>query len=184
MSEIGIRVGAAANQAATVIAHQARNGDMDSDQVAELHMELTTRFLENMTAVQAIGEFGATPVPNRAEVPAQGAPAASQSNVVPFTPPGTPDPAAHPAAAPAPAPAPSPIPGAATMSDDEALWREYFADPSQWYDNRTSKQNPKQPDFKHKTKKGSNGYNLGLWVSGKGTPAWVAQGLNQSAQPF
>ena len=33
---------------------------------------------------------------------------------------------------------------------EDYLWRQYFSDPSQWWDNRKSKRNPKGPDFKHK----------------------------------
>ena len=29
-------------------------------------------------------------------------------------------------------------------------WEKFFQDPNAWWDNRTTKTNPKQPDFKHK----------------------------------
>jgi len=32
----------------------------------------------------------------------------------------------------------------------EKLWREFFLDPSQWWDHRSEKTNERYPDFKHK----------------------------------
>jgi len=32
----------------------------------------------------------------------------------------------------------------------EKLWREFFLDPSQWWDHRSEKANERYPDFKHK----------------------------------
>ncbi|CAM6093772.1 unnamed protein product [Calypogeia fissa] len=49
----------------------------------------------------------------------------------------------------------------------EELWREFFADASQWWDNRSEKVNPRYPDFKHK-KTGD-----ALWLNGKFKPPWV-----------
>lgn len=46
------------------------------------------------------------------------------------------------------------------------LWEKLFANPNEWYDNRKSKRNPKQPDFKHK----STGEVL--WLSER-DPSWV-----------
>lgn len=71
---------------------------------------------------------------------------------------------------------PAPIPGVQDGDPQTAAyWQEFFADPSQWYDNRTSKSNPKAPDFRHKTRKTPDGrYNIGLYVTGKGNPSWVA----------
>ncbi|CAM6096009.1 unnamed protein product [Calypogeia fissa] len=53
----------------------------------------------------------------------------------------------------------------------EKRWQEYFADPSQWWDNRDTKRNPKAPDFKHKST------NEGLWVKSWNNPPWVEQQL-------
>ena len=50
---------------------------------------------------------------------------------------------------------------------DEFYWNEYFADPSQWWDNRGSKSNTRSPDFKHKRLKKA------LWIDGWYTPGWV-----------
>ncbi|KAG0598383.1 hypothetical protein M758_12G068300 [Ceratodon purpureus] len=49
----------------------------------------------------------------------------------------------------------------------EQVWEEYFVDPSQWWDNRVEKKNPRAPDFKHKAT------GKALWVDGWYTPAWV-----------
>ena len=47
---------------------------------------------------------------------------------------------------------------------DEQVWYEYFANPSQWWDNRLNKRNPKAPDFKHRVS------GKALWVDGWYTP--------------
>ncbi|KAJ7542125.1 hypothetical protein O6H91_10G090900 [Diphasiastrum complanatum] len=49
----------------------------------------------------------------------------------------------------------------------EQLWEEFFADPSQWWDNRFTKKSSKHPDFKHKSTLES------LWVDGRLNPCWV-----------
>eukprot|EP00250_Pteridium_aquilinum_P020196 c24737_g8_i1 orf=89-298(+) len=36
---------------------------------------------------------------------------------------------------------------------NDSLWKDYFRDPSKWWDNRSSKLGPAYPDFKHKTSK-------------------------------
>lgn len=46
------------------------------------------------------------------------------------------------------------------------LWQMFFANPSEWYDDREKKKNPKQPDFRHK----STGEVLWLNAS---NPPWV-----------
>jgi hypothetical protein len=56
----------------------------------------------------------------------------------------------------------------ARFSEDD-YWELYFSDPSQWWDNRLSKKNPKAPDFKHKTLKKA------LWIQGWYTPEWVKE---------
>ena len=50
---------------------------------------------------------------------------------------------------------------------EDQLWHQYFADPSQWWDNRENKQNPKGPNFKHKVTRKA------LWIEGWYTPSWV-----------
>ncbi|KAI5056711.1 hypothetical protein GOP47_0028529 [Adiantum capillus-veneris] len=47
------------------------------------------------------------------------------------------------------------------------LWKSYFADPSQWWDYRLFKRNPKAPDFQHKATKDK------LWLDGTRNPSWV-----------
>ena len=57
--------------------------------------------------------------------------------------------------------------GSSEIDKDEQIWHEYFADPSQWWDNRSNKRNPRAPDFKHRISKKA------LWVSGWYTPKWA-----------
>jgi hypothetical protein len=73
-----------------------------------------------------------------------------------------------------PAPAPAQVPGA-TDGDPAvaALWAEFFQNQGAWYNNVHNKKNPKGPDFKHKDKKGPDGYNVGLWINDKKNPSWV-----------
>ncbi|KAH7292062.1 hypothetical protein KP509_29G050000 [Ceratopteris richardii] len=59
------------------------------------------------------------------------------------------------------------------MSNVEHLWREFFADPSQWWDRRKRKTNPNAPDFQHKRSRRS------LWVNGRDNPGWVKLMLDQ-----
>jgi hypothetical protein len=101
-------------------------------------------------------EYAAQANLGAAPAPAAPAPAYQQpSNVV-----------SMPQAAPA---APAPIPGAADGDPAvAALWADYFANPSGWWDNRGNKKNPKGPDFKRKDG------GQGLWVSDKKNPSWVA----------
>ncbi|KAG0562950.1 hypothetical protein KC19_9G185500 [Ceratodon purpureus] len=56
------------------------------------------------------------------------------------------------------------------------LWEEYFADPSQWWDNRIDKRNRKSPDFRHKVSRAA------LWVEWWSTPSWVKAKLKQVTQ--
>ncbi|KAJ7542118.1 hypothetical protein O6H91_10G090800 [Diphasiastrum complanatum] len=49
----------------------------------------------------------------------------------------------------------------------EQRWKEFFADPSQWWDNRFTKKSSKHPDFKHKSTLES------LWVDVWLNPCWV-----------
>ncbi|CAM6129666.1 unnamed protein product [Calypogeia fissa] len=53
----------------------------------------------------------------------------------------------------------------------EKLWREFFSDPSQWWDHRSDKANIKYPDFKHKKTQAP------LWLDGKLNPPWVESEL-------
>lgn len=51
--------------------------------------------------------------------------------------------------------------------DFESLWKSYFANPSEWWDNRDAKKNPKAPDFKHKIS------GAALWIDSYSNPSWV-----------
>ena len=57
---------------------------------------------------------------------------------------------------------------------EEYHWRQYFADPSQWWDNQENKRNPRCPDFKHKVTRKA------LWIDGWYTPDWVSDRLRAS----
>jgi hypothetical protein len=50
---------------------------------------------------------------------------------------------------------------------NEDCWRDYFASPSDWWDNRQGKRNPKAPDFKHKVTRRA------LWIDGWYIPEWM-----------
>eukprot|EP00249_Psilotum_nudum_P013204 c24212_g1_i1 orf=330-1319(-) len=60
---------------------------------------------------------------------------------------------------------------AAQKSNTEGLWKSYFENPSEWWDNRGNKRNPRGPDFKHKTT------GEGLWVDSWSNPEWVKSQL-------
>eukprot|EP00250_Pteridium_aquilinum_P006014 c16010_g1_i1 orf=173-1327(+) len=53
------------------------------------------------------------------------------------------------------------------LRETEKLWQAFFANPTEWWDNRHLKKNPKQPDFKSK----SSGE--ALWIDGFNNPTWV-----------
>ncbi|PWZ22207.1 Protein OSB1, mitochondrial [Zea mays] len=53
----------------------------------------------------------------------------------------------------------------------EELWQVFFANPLDWWDNRTNKKNPRYPDFKHKQT------GEALWVDGRNNPNWVISQL-------
>jgi pentatricopeptide repeat protein len=53
----------------------------------------------------------------------------------------------------------------------DKLWREFFSDPSQWWDCRPEKVNVRYPDFKHKKAQGA------LWLGDGQNPPWVGEKL-------
>lgn len=55
--------------------------------------------------------------------------------------------------------------------EGEKMWQLFFADPSDWWDNRTTKKGPNYPDFRSKTT------GDGLWVESSSTPSWVKSQL-------
>ncbi|KAJ7297813.1 hypothetical protein O6H91_Y035300 [Diphasiastrum complanatum] len=57
------------------------------------------------------------------------------------------------------------------------LWEEFFSDPSQWWDHRNNKRNPRFPDFKHR----STGMKA-LWIDDRFTPPWVRARLPVTVQ--
>ncbi|KAI5080114.1 hypothetical protein GOP47_0005593 [Adiantum capillus-veneris] len=54
---------------------------------------------------------------------------------------------------------------------NDLSWKEFFRDPSLWWDKRSTKRNPRQPDFKHKLTKQP------LWMDSPYNPSWVAEEL-------
>ncbi|CAM6003174.1 unnamed protein product [Sphagnum balticum] len=61
--------------------------------------------------------------------------------------------------------------GKAASGHTEKVWREFFSDPSQWWDCRPEKVNARYPDFKHKKTQDA------LWLGGRRNPPWVAAGV-------
>ncbi|CAM6094164.1 unnamed protein product [Calypogeia fissa] len=57
----------------------------------------------------------------------------------------------------------------------ETLWREFFSDPTQWWDNRSEKGTSSFPDFVRKNTREP------LWVSGNSNPGWVEAQLAEMA---
>ncbi|MCO5583109.1 hypothetical protein L7F22_037017 [Adiantum nelumboides] len=58
-----------------------------------------------------------------------------------------------------------------TSSRKDLLWKEFFRDPSKWWDNRNSKPSPGCPDFKHRVTPEP------LWLDSRDTPSWVFEEL-------
>ncbi|KAG0578894.1 hypothetical protein KC19_4G057700 [Ceratodon purpureus] len=55
----------------------------------------------------------------------------------------------------------------------EECWRQYFANPEYWWDNRGGKINTRAPDFKHKVTRKA------LWIDSYYTPHWVRIKLDE-----
>ncbi|KAH8956695.1 hypothetical protein BDL97_07G055400 [Sphagnum fallax] len=58
--------------------------------------------------------------------------------------------------------------GQAASGHREKVWRDFFSDPSQWWDCRLEKVNARYPDFKHKKTQDA------LWLGDCRNPLWVA----------
>lgn len=58
----------------------------------------------------------------------------------------------------------------------ENLWRDFFADPSEWLDNRKTKRSSSSPDFVNFSSKEA------LWIDGRLNPSWVQAKLEELAQ--
>ncbi|KAH9557995.1 hypothetical protein CY35_07G114000 [Sphagnum magellanicum] len=61
--------------------------------------------------------------------------------------------------------------GKVASGHTEKVWREFFSDPSQWWDCRPGKVNARYPDFKHKKTQDA------LWLGDRRNPPWVAAGV-------
>lgn len=193
----GITVGNAAKTAVELV-DVALKHNVDIEGITPLYTQAVDAVLGIMEE-RTGGPAASIPAP--AAQPAQQAPfdaAQSLQNNFPgstiVAPPGAPQPAQQPAqgnVVPFPqAQGPAPIPGAQQGDPDpqiEQIWRQFFTDvqngqfESNWYDNRTSKKSPSNPDFKHKSWKlsPSDKYTASLWITGKKNPDWVAGALQQ-----
>lgn len=54
----------------------------------------------------------------------------------------------------------------------EKLWRDFFTNPHNWFDNRLKRRAPKYADYKNKLTK------EGLWITAKWNPPWVRTELS------
>ncbi|MCO5551329.1 hypothetical protein L7F22_004830 [Adiantum nelumboides] len=54
----------------------------------------------------------------------------------------------------------------------DKLWRDFFTNPHNWFDNRLRRRAPKYADFKNKLTK------EGLWITAKWNPPWVRTELS------
>lgn len=59
------------------------------------------------------------------------------------------------------------------VTETESLWQGFFLNPTEWWDNRKVKRNPKAPDFKHKTT------GQVLWIESYSNPPWVQSQLDK-----
>ena len=69
----------------------------------------------------------------------------------------------------------------------DAMWKSALIDsPNDWWDNRTSKTNPKAPDFRAKNNgpKDKSGKPVALWIDSRDTPDWVAGQLSGAEVQF
>lgn len=175
--QIGLTVGNAMNITAELSASQA---EQDPAQYFAENVETIARIAIDLQArFRAEAGLGAV----LAELPSYTPPGAAPAAQGAYTPPVAQ--AAPQAAAPAYVPqqahaAPAPMPNASAGGagdPTESNWQLFFQNPNDWYDNRTSKKAPNMPDFRHKSLQDGAGRNLGIWIDGKGVPAWVAEGL-------
>lgn len=49
----------------------------------------------------------------------------------------------------------------------ETSWRDLVEHPENWWDNRSTRRNPKAPDFKHRATRQA------LWIDNSRTPMWA-----------
>lgn len=197
---LGLRVGAACNQAAEVLSGSWRllsDATLTEDQLIELHLQLAEGFMKNAATIQAATTI-AQAFPGTTQVPAQDPgpfPAQQQAAPQGFPPANNVAPT-NVAQGPWPqqqAPAPQqqqqyasqgqnfqPAPGVQSGgSKTDQEWMALFNNPSGFYDNRQSKKTPNSPDFRQK-----NG-DIALWLNGKFGPApqWVFDRLQGGYGP-
>jgi len=179
MSEVGIRIGAAGNQAAEIMSGMLARGDVSVEQASGLYSELITNIVDVMNALEAA--HGSTPVGAAfeqafpgTEVVIGGIEAAQAAPVLAVVPGGPSVPPAPAVAPPVPAAAGAGMPAVAG-SQEEGYWMNFFENPSSWWDNRFGKKNPNGPDFKSKEIPSPDNpqYKVGLWIGGRTQPAWV-----------
>lgn len=200
--ENGMRVGAAANQAATILTGAVRllaDGTLSVDQLIEVHGQLAEGFLKNMQDLQgtlSVAEaFPGTQVQQATQAPAFGQQAPAQAAPGPFdggqasqggfTPANVVQApfgqqAAVQAAVQGQGQNFQAAPGVqqgGSKTDQE--WMALFSNPKGFYDNRQDKKSPQGPDFKNKDT------GDGLWLNGKYGPApqWVLDRLQGGYGP-
>ena len=196
---IGLRIGAACNQAAEALSGSWRllaDGTLTHEQLSDIHAELATAFFENASALQAAqgvaeafpGTTVASPADMYEQYGAQAAPQAPQA----FTPAAQPGPfdsgQQNVVQAPFGQQAPQqqgqnfqPQQAPGSSNPDDAKWQALFSNPNGYYDNRQDKRNPNGPDFKPKN--GTPGE--ALWLKGKygNAPQWVFDRLQGGYGP-
>jgi hypothetical protein len=64
-----------------------------------------------------------------------------------------------------------------TQHIPEDKWSRFAGNQTQYYDNRFNKRTERSPDFKHKIT------GEALWISGRDTPAWVPEWVEQHLAP-
>lgn len=180
---IGTSVGVAANNAATIIAatlDTSANLD-DTKYVVGAYADLVKDFTTVIIAQrgEAAGLLGLTEAfpGSQLQIEQPSAIPPQQTNVIPM-----------PTQAAAPPVQPPAQPQVVQGSGDgdpvvEGLWRQFFADPTAWYDNRFNKKNPKAPDFKAKSIPAPDNpaFKAGLWINDtKKNPSWVPAALQQA----
>lgn len=186
---IGVRTGAASNQAAEVLSGAWRlvaDGKLTVEGLIETHFQLAEGFFKNANTIQAASGVaqafpGTTTVPQetfqqpapQVQAPVQPQGGFTPANVVQggF---GQQQPAAAPQQGFQAAPGAQ---GGGSKADAE--WMELFNNPSGFYDNRQSKRTPNSPDFR--AKQGDTA----LWLNGKYGPApqWVFDRLQGGFGP-
>lgn len=183
---IGLRTGAASNQAAEVLSGAWRlvaDGKLTVEGLIETHFQLAEGFFKNANTIQAASGVaqafpGTTTVPQETFQQAAPAPQAPQGGFTPANVVQAPFAQQQPAAAPQQGFQAAPgAQGGGSKADAE--WQALFNNPSDFYDNRQSKRTPNSPDFRQKSG------DIALWLNGKYGPApqWVFDRLQGGFGP-